>query len=409
MKNREPRALLAAIDGGAFTVVPFAADPSTGFLDDLRGTFSFSASATGGAHTLRVLVLDARGNFETAAITFVVPVLDGIDLRTSKWGATCRDAQGRVQTWGYNVKSPTVVAGVVGVRAATGNLALLDDGTATTLHGDPSGAASPNVPYPIAGLTDVAEIAQSSTSSASYALRTDGTVWAWGANTRGQLGQGTTTTSEYPPVQVPGLPAIRAISAGSHHALALDQDGGVWTWGGNYAPTVPAGRNPYKLAGVADAVAVSASQFDGYPTGAAVLADGTLWTWGDALSGQLGGAAFLRETQAFQVPGVSGAASVAMGYNHALVRLSDDTVIARGSPTTQVWGYWGELGTDTPHIEFAPVSGLWGVRQVSAGAHTSHVLLQDGTIRAWGQNTYGSLGDGSTMDSSSPVFVQLAQ
>lgn len=118
-----------------------------------------------------------------------------------------------------------------------------------------------------------------------------------------------------------------------------------------------------------------------------------------------------RELPAFQVPGVSGARSVAMGYNHALLLRSDGTVLARGGPTSEVWGYWGELGngSSTPDLEFQPVPGLSGVAQVAAGAHTSHALMQDGTLRAWGQNTFGSVGDGTTTDALSPVVVLLAK
>jgi hypothetical protein len=408
--DRSVASLAWSIDGGAPTSTAFHAVPSSGFIDDLRGAFSFSAPATAGAHSLKVVARDAAGNEGSATIDFVVPAPDSIVLRTSKWGATCVDDQHRVQSWGYGATSPAVAPGVAGALAATGNLALLDDGTVTTLHGEPFGAATSNAPFPVAGLSDVADVEQSSTSSASYALLADGTVWAWGDNSKGQLGDGT-TTPRYPPVQVPGLPAIKAISAGAYHALALDRDGGVWTWGGGIAPTDPAGRNPRQVAGVAGAVAISASQFDRYPTGAAVLADGTLWMWGDATSGQLGGAASLRETPAFMAPGVVGARSVALGYNHALLQLGDGTVLARGGPTSQVSGYWGELGdgTSTPNLEFQPVPGLAGVAQVAAGAHTSHALLADGTLRAWGQNTYGSLGDGTTADAWSPVVVLLAQ
>jgi len=408
--DRSVASLSWSIDGGAATSASFDADPASGFLDELRGTFSFSAPATGGVHSLRVVARDAAGNTGTATIAYTVPVADGIVLRMSKWGATSIDEQSRVQSWGYNTLSPTVAPGVPAAQDATGNLALLTDGTVTTLRGDPSGAASPSVPYQVAGLSDVAAIAQCSTNSASFALRADGTVWAWGDDSGGQMGDGG-GSSRYPPVQVPGLPPIKAVSAGAYHAIALDRQGGVWTWGGASAPTGPAGRSPHQVAGVANAVVISASQFDRYATSAAVLADGTLWMWGDGLSGQLGGAVTAREAPAFQVPGVAGARSVAMGYNHALVLLSDGTVIARGSSTSQVWGYWGELGdgTSTPHIEFQPVPGLSGVTQIAAGAHTSSALLGDGTIRAWGQNTYGSLGDGTTTDAPSPVTVLLAQ
>jgi len=232
----------------------------------------------------------------------------------------------------------------------------------------------------------------------------------WGANYYGQVGDGT-TSPRYPPFQVPGLFAITAIFAGAYHAVALDQQGRVWTWGGLRAQTDATQRSPQQVAGIANAVAISASQFDRYATGAAVLADGTLWMWGDATSGQLGGTATAREGPAFQVSGVTGAKSIALGYNHALLLLTDGTVLARGGPTSQVSGYWGELGngTTTANLEFQPVPGLTGVVEVAAGAHTSHALLLDGTIRGWGQNTYGSVGDGTTKDALSPALVQLAQ
>ena len=403
--GRSIASLAWSIDGGTSTSVPFHIDPSSGFLDDLRATFSFSVPATDGPHALRVLARDAAGNTGSATIDFTVPSTTAAVLRTAKWGATCVDDAGRVQSWGYGTRSPTVVPGIAGARYAAGTLAVLGDATVTTLHGGPSGT-----PSPITGLADIADVAQSSTTSASYALGVDGTVWAWGDNVYAQLGDGT-TTSRSAPAQVPGLPPIAAISAGAYHAMALDRQGGVWTWGGLRARSDAAARSPAQVAGVANAVAISASQFDRYATGAAVLADGTLWMWGDATSGQLGGAVSGRELPAFQVPGVSGARSVAMGYNHALLLRSDGTVLARGGPTSEVWGYWGELGngSSTPDLEFQPVPGLSGVAQVAAGAHTSHALMQDGTLRAWGQNTFGSVGDGTTTDALSPVVVLLAK
>jgi hypothetical protein len=410
--DRSIASLAWSIDGGAETSVPFSVDPSSGFLDDVRGAFSFSVPATSGVHSLRVLARDAAGHTGSATIDFTVAAGDIVDLRSVRWGAAYVDASGRVQAWGYGTTSPTVAPGVVGARVATGNLALLDDGTVTTLHGNPTGAPSVTAPVAIEGLTDVADVAQCSATApnASFALRADGTVWAWGDNSYGQLGDGT-TSPRYPPIQVPGLPAIRAISAGAFHAVALDQQGGVWTWGGLRAQSDASARNPHQLPGLANAVAVSASQFDRYATGAAILADGTLWMWGDATSGQLGGLAVAREALPFMVTGVAGAKSVAMGYNHVLVALDDGTLLARGGPTSQVSGYWGELGTGTaaPNLEFTPVPGLSWVVQVAAGAHTSHAVLQDGTIFGWGQNDYGSVGDGTTTDAWTPVPVVLAQ
>jgi hypothetical protein len=424
-----------SIDGGSAADAPVVVDPESGILDDVSGTYSFVLNTTPGEHTLLVVATDEAGNQSTTTVEFTVRVPPPIDepppppvvgdpvpnpvadpapetdaayLHMSKWGATFVDAAGGVQAWGYNTTTPTSDAGVAGVQTAQGDLALLSDGTVTTLRGDPSGTSTSSAPTPITDLTDVVDIAQCSTNSASFAVKSDGTVWAWGDDSAGQMGDGG-GTSKYPPVQVPGLPAIKAVSAGGWHAIALDQQGGVWTWGGRSAPT--AGRAPRQIAGVANAVKISASQFDRYATGAAIVADGSVWMWGDGLSGQLGSTVTLREAPAFQVAGVSDARAIAMGYNHVLVALGDGSVIARGNTTSEVWGYWGELGDggSSPRFEFQPVPGLANVVQVAAGAHTSSALLEDGTAAAWGQNTYGSLGDGTTTDRPSPVVVLLSK
>jgi alpha-tubulin suppressor-like RCC1 family protein len=193
------------------------------------------------------------------------------------------------------------------------------------------------------------------------------------------------------------------------HVLALDLQGGVWTWGGKFVTA--AERPPHQVVGVSNAVAISASQLDKAPAGAAVLVDGSLWMWGDEGGGQLGVSGSANVVPPFMVSGVTNAKSVAMGYSHVLLLIADGTLLTRGGPALEVSGYWGELGdgTMTPHYDFQPVTGLPAVVEVAAGAHTSHVKLSDGSIRAWGQNSFGSLGDGTTTDSPSPVVVQLAK
>jgi alpha-tubulin suppressor-like RCC1 family protein len=141
----------------------------------------------------------------------------------------------------------------------------------------------------------------------SVALDSQGFVWAWGDNGRGQLGDGTVSYS-VTPVQVQNLDSVTAIVAGWGHALALRSDGTVWAWGRlqmGYPPTnpqpTPAELAPRRIA-LGKAIAVAA----GGITAAAICEDGTVWTWENDI-----------ETPA-QVPGLDGITELATGANHGL-------------------------------------------------------------------------------------------
>ncbi|MCC7210433.1 MAG: RCC1 repeat- and reductase domain-containing protein, partial [Candidatus Brocadia sp.] len=98
-------------------------------------------------------------------------------------------------------------------------------------------------------------------ASHTIALKSDGTVWAWGANTWGQLGDGTKNYSNYR-VQVVGLTDVIAIAAGSYHTVALKSDGTVWTWGSNLYGQLGDGTNtnrntPVQVSGLNNIVAIA--------------------------------------------------------------------------------------------------------------------------------------------------------
>jgi alpha-tubulin suppressor-like RCC1 family protein len=139
------------------------------------------------------------------------------------------------------------------------------------------------------GLSDVKAVAAAELNSA--ALKKDGTVWAWGSNDFGNLGNGSKKESPVP-VRVAKLTDVVAISIGMQHCLALKSDGTVWGWGFgwgfNDAGVFDAGKcvhrlTPIKIAGLADVKAVEA----GFHL-AVLKKDGTLWTWGENRDGQLG-------------------------------------------------------------------------------------------------------------------------
>ncbi|HEY0096920.1 MAG TPA: hypothetical protein VGB96_21510, partial [Archangium sp.] len=115
----------------------------------------------------------------------------------------------------------------------------------------------------------------------SLKLNLDGTVWAWGYNASGQLGNGTTTQSTTP-VRVLGLGNVQSIAAGDHHSLALKKDGTVWTWGNNSHGQLGDGTTtnrttPVQVAGLSGVMNVTAGWFSSL----ALKQDGTVWAWGD--------------------------------------------------------------------------------------------------------------------------------
>ena len=129
----------------------------------------------------------------------------------------------------------------------------------------------------------------------SLALKADGTVWAWGYNFYGQLGNDTNAGKSTPnptPQQVLGLPAIIAIAAGESHSLALAADGTVWGWGWNYYGQLGTGTNnlnnspnpPTQISGLSNVTAISAGGYHSL----AMTSNGTVWAWGYNFYGQLG-------------------------------------------------------------------------------------------------------------------------
>jgi alpha-tubulin suppressor-like RCC1 family protein len=124
------------------------------------------------------------------------------------------------------------------------------------------------------------------------ALTTNGTVWTWGSGSHGELGQGASTSTNYYPAQVPGLTNIISISAGWFHILAVKSDGTVWAWGNNshgeLGDGTPVNRwNPIQVLNVANAVAASG----GDSHSSALTSDGTIWKWGLNDVGELGNGA----------------------------------------------------------------------------------------------------------------------
>ncbi len=241
----------------------------------------------------------------------------------------------------------------------------------------------------------------------SLALKSDGTVWAWGSNHCGQLGDGT-TTKRLTPVQVSGLTNVVAVSAGNTNSLALKQDGTVWAWGSNEYGQLGDGTTknrhiPVRVSSLAGVQAISAGSYFSL----ALRQDGTVWAWGQSPMGVESSQLAtddrygIRYTaKPLQVSGLTGIKAVSIGWKHSLAVREDGTVWVWGFGSMLFEGKW--LRIDMP----IQVSGLMGVVAVSAGESHSLALKGDGTVWAWGANRFGQIGDGTRITRDRPVQIK---
>ena len=261
-----------------------------------------------------------------------------------------------------------------------------------------------SIPVQVLNLYNITAI--SAGAGHTVALRNDGTVWAWGRNRDSQLGDGTTTNSRFShssiPVQVLNLYNITAISAGGSYTVALRNDGTVWTWGSNDNGQLGDGtttnrHTPVQVQSLSNITAISAGEVHTV----ALRNDGTVWTWGRNCSGQLGDGTTTRRHTPVQVQNLSNITAISAGAH---------TIALRNDGTVWVWGWNrdGQLGDGTTTNRHTPVQvqSLSNITAISAGNSHTVALRNDNTVWAWGRNGSGELGDGTTISRHRPVQVQ---
>ncbi len=277
----------------------------------------------------------------------------------------------------------------------------LGDGTTT----------SRNTPVRVILPSGVSAVSVAAGFEHSLAIGSDGNLYAWGYNSSGQLGDGT-KTDRNTPVQVflpSGVSAV-SVSAGDSHSFAIGSDGNLYAWGNNSIGQLGDGTTTSRntpvqviLPSGVSAVSVAAGNLHSF----AISSDGKLYAWGDNGVGQLGdGTTTDRNTpvQVFLPIGVS-VVSVAAGSFHSLAIGSDGKLYAWGQNGAGELGDGTRTGRNTPVQVILP-SGVSAVSVAAAGRH-SLAIGSDGKLYAWGLNNFGQLGDGTTINKNKPVLGGL--
>lgn len=331
----------------------------------------------------------------------------------------------------------------------------------------------------------------------SMALKEDGTVWAWGNNVFGQLGDGS-SSNRYKPVQVIDLKDVKAIACKDEFSYALDSNNHLYAWGrsrnGLISPLNESGRSSFSRSYDADhpillktsiiisKIACSYHQFCGYepyskifatsfgelrmssydikfvsivPCGyqswlglddkgqvwfkekhnteaekiyglngiisiagdshyAALKSDGTVWTWGNNASGQLGDGTLFSRPSPQKVTGIENVCQIAAAGNRTVALKKDGTVwewglcsVMDSQKRNKNWNNTSVQAEDDRKELTKPtyIPELSNIKFIAAGIYHCLAIKEDGTVWAWGYNDFGELGDGTNINRARPVMI----
>jgi len=337
------------------------------------------------------------------------------------WGFNQYGQLGDNTTLGKSSPVQTIAYGANWKQVSVGSnhtAAIKTDGTLWTwgiyfdgVLGDNTNVSQSSPVQTVAGGTNWKQVACGQSHTA--AIKTDGTLWTWGYNYNGQLGINTNGySSKSSPVQtVAGGTNWKQVSCGYEHIAAIKTDGTLWTWGYNYNGqlgdnTRTSRSSPVQtVAGGTNWKSVSS----GGLSCAATKTDGTLWTWGFNQYGSLGDNTTLGKSSPVQtVTFGTNWKQVACGQSHTAAIKTDGTLWNWGQNSYGSLGYnYSYIHTSSP-IQTIARGTNW--KQVSCGNQHTAAIKTDGTLWCWGYNRYGALGNntsGYATDTSSPVQTIL--
>jgi uncharacterized repeat protein (TIGR02543 family) len=244
---------------------------------------------------------------------------------------------------------------------------------------------------PVKVLDDVESVSLGTDHSA--AITKDGSLYMWGNNSFGELGDGT-TENKLSPIKV--MDDVVAVSLGSGYSGAITKAGSLYMWGFNFRGQLGDGTTEDKLSPVKVMDKVVSVSLGGACSGA-ITEDGSLYMWGFNFRGQLGDGTTVDKHSPVKI--MNDVVSVSLGDDHGGAITEDSSLYMWG------YNYDGELGDGTTEDKLSPVKVLDDVVSISLGGCHSGATTEDGSLYMWGYNECGEIGDGTTEDKLSPIKV----
>ncbi len=233
-------------------------------------------------------------------------------------------------------------------------------------------------------------------------LKANGTVWSFGQNTYGQLGDGSYVAKDGTvKVSFEENTKITQIDAGKEHNIALDTEGNVWTWGrnsnGQLGVSGSTSNVPVKVDIPEKVVKVAA----GNNYSLAIGESGTAYGWGFNENGELGIGTYKTVSTPTKIVNIEKAIDISGGNNHSLLVTNKGKVYATGNNT------YGQLGLEEQKVNvFKEIEGVENIVDVDAGDSHSIGLTVNGDVYVWGSNIYGQLGLDDRQNRNTPVKVE---
>ena len=236
-------------------------------------------------------------------------------------------------------------------------------------------------------------------SEHTTAIKTDGTLWAWGLNGYGQLGNGTLINTNLP-VQIGVSKNWQVVVAGENHNLAVTAERALYAWGHNYYGQLGDGTTvnrstPIQIGTDWDWASLAAGTYHSI----AIKTDGSLWAWGLNSVGQVGDGTTVNRSLPTQIGLGALWQKATAGQSHSMAIKTDGTLWSWGNNGS------GQLGIGSTETRLLPVQVGPGSSWISIAAGVTHsaAVKTDGTLWLWGGNSHGELGDGTTSSKFIPV------